>query len=74
MKGVIMMKALKKILFLLGITAALAMTASAQRNDPKKPPPPKEKPPVVTPQPKDPPKDPKKPDKPAYVIVATKFD
>ncbi len=69
------MKFLQKIIFLVGVTVALALTASAQREDPKKPPP-KEKPPVVTPQPKNPPPkdDPKKPKKPAYELVGMRFD
>ena len=68
------MKSLHRIIFLIGIVAGLAMTASAQKG-PKKPPP-KERPPVVTPQPKNPPPkdDDKKPKKPSYVLVAMKVD
>ncbi len=50
-----MMKILRKTLFVLMLTAGLAVVASAQR-DPKRPTPPKEDPPVVNPQPKNPPK------------------
>ncbi len=67
------MKFLQNIIFLVGLTAGLTLTASAQRNDPKKPPP-KEKPPVVTPKPKNPPPkdDPKKPGKPSSITVTAK--
>ena len=69
------MKFLQKIIFLIGITVGLSISALAQRNDPKKPPP-KEKPPVVTPQPKNPPPkdDPKKPKKPSYELIAIRAD
>lgn len=69
------MKVLQKILMTFAVLLGLAMAVSAQKG-PKKPPPPKQDPPVVTPQPKNPPREsPKpKPKKPSYSFVVWKED
>jgi hypothetical protein len=65
------MKVLRKVLFLFGLSVCLSLSASAQKNDGKKPPP-KGTPPVVIPQPKNPPPrenpDPRKGKRPNSVI------
>lgn len=65
------MRVFFNILYTVVMVVGLAMVASAQRDDGQKKPPPKPgNPPVITPQPKNPPPD--KPKKPGYALVVFK--